>query len=82
LVFIRIRLRRNQVEPCRAVRRRNPYPPPTGLQNDIRNELKPKLVHIKLEALLHIANKDVNRLYAEIQILLVRGVCKFARPGW
>lgn len=62
------------LEPCRsAIRRRNAYPPLAGLKNDIRDHAESKLIHVEVQAPLHVANVNVNRLDAQVSVLSLLG---------
>ncbi len=73
LEFFRLGLRSHQVKHRVAIRRRHPHPATAGLQDDIGNHPEPELVHVEIHALLHVANKNVNRLKAEVKILSFGG---------
>ncbi len=57
------------------------YTPPAGLKNDIRNQLEPKLIYVELQALLQVADENVNRLNAEIKVPLGLGL-RGLNPSW
>src|SRR5260370_35684486 len=69
--FFRLSIRSDQVKHRGAIRRRHTHPAPAGLKDDIRNHLKPKLVHVELQALFNVSNENVNRLSAQVKILPV-----------
>jgi hypothetical protein len=63
-VFLRLRVRCNQREHGRAVRRSDGHPSLAGLKADVKGQAEAKLVEIKAEALLLVANEYVHGLNA------------------
>src|SRR5580765_1641646 len=55
-----------------AIRRGNAHPPFATLETNIESQCESQLVQIEPQALFLIANKNVDRVYAEVSALPVR----------
>ena len=66
LVFLRAGIGRDQRKHRGAIGRRNGYPALSGLKPSIKGQIEPKLIQVESEASLLIANKDIDRVNAEI----------------
>ena len=72
LVLIRVGFRRDQRKHRGAVRRRNSYPALSGLKAHIKGEVEPELIYVEPQASVLIANKNVDRVNAEVGIIAIQ----------
>src|SRR6267142_1336407 len=75
LVLFRARLWRDEREVRSAVGRGHGYETPVRLNARVKNQLKPKLIEVKVQAEVEIANVNGHRLQAQVRILPVQTDC-------